>query len=211
MRILAVVNRSVAVSKLLLNFNGANNSNVFVDSSPSSHVMTTVGTPIQFNGKGIFDGNGYIYTDTLPAFLDKDYVITGSFSISSWPTGFQDPAIFGYNNPITLNPMGLLIGADADGLYKYKKLYFFVYDSVNLRSIVLHQTDITLNTLHTFKVIRSGGFTRLFLDDVEADTAYASGTETVISNSSRFCIGKGGSTLSLFSGTIDNFEVEISE
>ena len=196
-------------SNLLLTFSGANNSNVFVDSSVYSHTMTTVGTPIQFDGQGVFDGNGYIYTDTLPAFLDKDFVITGSFSISSWPTGFQDPAIFGYNDPITVNPMGLLIGAELDGLYKYKKLYFFVYDSVSLRRIVLHQTDITLNTLHTFKVIRSGGFTRLFLDDVEADTAYASGTETVISNSSRFCIGKGGSTLSLFTGVIAEINVVV--
>ena len=64
------------------------------------------------------------------------------------------------------------------------------------------QTDIALNTVHNFEVRRSGGFTRLFLDSVEATTPYASGTETVISNSSRFCVGKGGSTASLFEGTM---------
>lgn len=128
--------------------------------------MITVGTPFVQGNNGVFDGNSYIYTDGFPAFSDKDYSITGSFSISSWPTGFQDPAIFGYNDPVTVNPLGLLIGADADG------------------------------------------FTRLLFDNVEATTSYASGTEVVISPSSRFCVGKGGSTLKLFDGTVFELVVE---
>jgi len=156
---------SGGLTKVLeLLFNGADNSSVFLDTSSSNHTMTTVGTPTIQSNNGFFDGNGYIYTDGFPAFSDKDYSITGSFSISSWPHGFQDAAIFGYNDPITVNPLGLLIGADANGWYK--KLIFVVYDSVNFQHLIIHQTDITLNTLHTFEVRRSGGFTRLFFDDV---------------------------------------------
>jgi len=193
---------SGGLTKVLeLLFNGADNSSVFLDTSSSNHTMTTVGTPTIQSNNGFFNGGGNIYTDTLSAWSDNDYTITGSFSISSWPAGFQNPAIFGYDAPITVNPLGLLIGASGDGA-NYKKLIFFVYDSVNIEHIIVHQTDITLSTVHTFEVRRSGGFTRLFLDSVEATTPYASGTQTVISNSSRFCVGKGGSTASLFEGTM---------
>lgn len=199
------LSRTVVLEML---YDGIDNTNTFLDTSDFHRRMVTVGSPTIQGNSGSFDGNGYIYTDGFPAFSDKDYSITGSFSISSWPTGFQDPAIFGYNNPVTVNPMGLLIGADADGLYKYKKLYFFVYDGVSNRHVIIHDADITLNTLHTFEVRRSGGVTRLFFDEVEATTSYASGTEVVISPSSRFCIGKGGSTLNLFNGTVFELVVE---
>lgn len=199
-------NTASANPKLLLNFDAVDSSSVFVDGSTYNNTMTNVGMPTIAGNKGIFDGNSYIYTDTLPSFLDKDFEITGKFTISTYAGGFQAPAIFGYNEPITTNPMALEI--IPYGTY-YKRLHFVIYDGVNIPHDIYHQTDVSLNVEHTFKVERALGVVRLWLDDVEADTSYAIGSETVISNNSRFCIAKGGSTYALFEGKIDDVSVSI--
>ncbi len=196
-------------SNLLLTFSGANNSNVFVDSSSFNHTITTVGTPIQFNGLGVFDGNGYIYADTLPSFLAKDFTITGSFSISSWPSGFQNPAVCGYTNGTGTSHLGILVGAAAGGL-GHKKLIFMTRDEVGSTHYIVHQDDITLNTAHTFKAERLGGVVKLFIDDIEASSSYAIGSTSLTNDSSRFCIGGGGGLLELFVGTVDELNVSIA-
>ena len=192
-------------SNLLLTFSGANNSNVFVDSSSSNHTITTVGTPIQFDGKGVFDGNGYIYTDTLPKFLGKDFVITGKFKITSWPSGFQAPAIFGYND-LAAQPISLEIAPDS--VWFYKKLY--VRTTAITQDYLIHQTDITLNVEHTFKIERKDGFIQLYLDDVEANTKTSVGSNQLHDGATRFCIGKGGSTLALYEGKVDELNVALT-
>lgn len=194
---------------LQLNFNGANNSNVFIDSSGYNHAITTIGTPIQFDGKGVFDGSGYIYTDTLPDFLDKDFVITGKFSIPSWPSGFQNPAIFGYTNGTGVSQLGLLIGAAVGGL-GHKKLIFMTRDEVGTTHYIVHQDDITLNVQHTFKAERAGGVVRLFIDDIEAGSSYAIGSYSLTNDSSRFCIGGGGALYELLVGQVDELNVALT-
>ncbi len=195
-------------SNLLLTFSGANNSNVFVDSSSFNHTITTVGTPIQFDGKGVFDGNGYIYTDTLPAFTTHDFLITGKLTLTAWPTGFYAPAIFGYNDPATVQPISLQIGASGYGSL-YKKLMLAVYTGINTENFIWHETDIALDVEHTFKIQRDSGVIRLFLDDVEATANIPIGIGSLIDNATRFCVGKGGSTLSLFTGVIAEISVVV--
>ena len=196
-------------SNLLLTFSGANNSNVFVDSSSFNHTITTVGSPIQLNGLGVFDGNGYIYTDTLPSFLAKDFTITGAFSISSWPSGFQNPAVFGYANGTGVSHLGILVGGAVGGL-GYKKLIFMTRDEVGSTHYIVHQDDITLNIAHTFKAERLGGVVKLFIDDIEASSSYAIGSTSLTNDSSRFCIGGGGPLVELFVGTVDELNVSIA-
>jgi hypothetical protein len=195
-------------SNLLLTFSGANNSNVFVDSSSFNHTITTVGTPIQFNGLGVFDGNGYIYTDTLPLFLAKDFTITGAFSISGWPSGFQNPAVFGYTNGTSASHLGILVGGAA-GVLGYKKLILMTRDEIGSTQYIVHQDDITLNVVHTFKAERLNGFVRLFIDDIEASSSYAIGSTPLTNNSSRFCIGGGEALYELFVGTVDELNVVV--
>lgn len=196
-------------SNLLLTFSGANNTNLFIDDSSSHHTMVTVGTPIQFDGQGVFDGSGYIYTDTLPAFLDKDFTITGAFSISSWPSGFQNPAVCGYTNGTGVSHLGILVGGFVGGL-GYKKLIFMTRDEGGLTHYIVHQDDITLNIAHTFKAERLGGVVKLFIDDIEASSSYAIGSTSLTNDSSRFCIGGGGGLLELFVGTVDELNVSIA-
>jgi hypothetical protein len=193
---------------LWLKFEGANGSSVFVDSSTENNMITTVGTPIQMGGAGVFDGGGYIYTDTIPPFIDNDFLITGEFEIDAWPDGFQFPAIFGYNAPITVQPIALQIGTSGGGS-RYKKLVLSLYSGVNVENILTHQTDISLNTLHSFKVERKNGVIKLYLDDVECGSSIAIGTESIINNATRFCIAKGGSTYSLYDGLIYEFNLSI--
>jgi len=195
-------------SNLLLTFSGANNSNVFVDSSSFNHTITTVGTPIQFDGKGVFDGGGYIYTDTLPAFLDKDFTITGAFSISIWPSGFQNPAVCGYTDGTSVSHIGILVGGAA-GVLGYKKLIFMTRDEIGSTHYIVHQDDITLNIVHTFKAERLGGVVKLFIDDIEASSSYAIGSTPLTNDSSRFCIGGGGGLHELFTGVIAEINVVV--
>lgn len=194
---------------LWLKFEGTNGSNSFVDESPLANTMTTVGTPTIQGNQGFFDGGGYIYTDTVPAFLDKDYEITGEFLITAYPTGVQEPAIFGYESNTPTTPLALRIIP-----YAYtgnlNKLNLEVYDGLNVSHSLFHQTVPSLNVEHTFKVERTDGVVRLWLDEVEADTNYAIGTETIISNVSRFCVGRSGAGYLLFSGTVDNIVVKQS-
>lgn len=56
-----------------------------------------------------------IYTEGLPAFDAKDFIITGNFSISDWPSGYPAPAIFGYSDTITVQAIALQIGASSYG------------------------------------------------------------------------------------------------
>jgi len=212
---LALLNKSnsttpvtVPVTVLWLKFEGTNGSNSFVDESPLANIMTTVGTPTIQNNQGFFDGGGYIYTDTLPAFLDNDFLITGEFEIDAWPDGYQYPAIFGYNDPISVQPIALLIGSSGGGS-QYKKLVLSLYSGLNVENILTHQTDISLNTLHRFKVERKNGVIKLYLDDVECGSSIAIGTESIINNATRFCIAKGGSTYSLYDGLIYEFNLSI--
>ncbi len=196
-------------SNLLLTFSGANNSNFFVDSSSSNHTMVTVGTPIQFDGKGVFDGGGYIYTDTLPAFTTHDFLITGKLTLTAWPTGFYAPAIFGYDDPVTVQPISLQIGASGYGSL-YKKLMLAVYTGTNTENLIWHETDIALDVEHTFKIQRDSGVIRLFLDDVEATANIPIGIGSLIDNATRFCVGKGGSTLALYGGKVDELNVALT-
>lgn len=205
--ILCQVNASI--SDLLLNFDGANNTNLFIDDSSSHHTMVTVGTPIQFDGQGVFDGNGYLYTDTLPKFLDKDFVITGKFSIQGWPSGFNNPAIFGYKHDRGVGQIGLLIGGAVGGL-GYKKLAFMTRDEIATTHYIVHQDDITLNVEHEFKAERLNGVVRLFVDDVEAVSSYAIGSALICDNSDRFCVGGSGAFIELFVGAIDELNVVLT-
>lgn len=196
-------------SNLQLNFNGANNSNVFIDSSGYNHAITTVGTPIQYDGKGVFDGGGYIYTDTLPAFTTHDFLITGKLTLTAWPTGFYAPAIFGYDDPATVQPISLQIGASGYGSL-YKKLMLAVYTGINTENFIWHETDIALDVEHTFKIQRDSGVIRLFLDEVEATANIPIGIGSLIDNATRFCVGKGGSTLALYNGKVDELNVALT-
>lgn len=194
--------------KLLLNFDAADNSSVFVDSSSYNNAITNVGAPTIVGNKGVFDGNSYIYTDTLPNLSDFDFEITGKFLMTAYPTGFQEPAIFGYEHNTPTTPLALRIIP-----YAYtgnlNKLNLEVYDGLNVPHSLFHQTVPSLNVEHTFKVERTDGVVRLWLDEVEADTNYAIGTETIISNVSRFCVGRANSGLLLFNGKVDDLSVSI--
>lgn len=196
------------ISNLLLNFDGADNSNIFIDDSSFHHTMVTVGTTIQLGGKGAFDGNGHIYTDTLPAFLDKDFVITGKFSIPNYPTShYYQYTIFGFYRGVEiLDPICLSIGA---GNSNYKKLYINAIATDSQRLFLTHQTDVSLNDDHTFKVERSNGVIRLFLDGIEATSTIVTSKSLSVAES-RFCVGHGGDFADPFVGTIDELNVSIS-
>lgn len=205
--ILCQVNASI--SDLLLNFDGANNTNLFIDDSSYHHTIVTVGTPIQFDGKGVFDGSGYIYTDTLPAFLDKDFVITGKFSIPNYPLSYYyQYTIFGFYRGVEiLDPICLSIGPGIST--NYKKLYINAITPDLERLFLTHQTDVSLNDEHTFKVQRSNGVIRLFLDGIEAASTIVTSKSLSVAES-RFCVGHGGDYADPFVGIIDELNVSIA-
>ena len=193
---------------LELLFNGADNSSVFLDTSSSNHTMTVVGSPTIQGNSGYFDGGGYIYTDTLPAFLDNDFLFTGKFSIPNYPTSYYyQYTIFGFYSGVEiLDPICLSIGP---GNSNYKKLYVNAITTDSERLFLTHQTDVSLNDEHTFKVERSNGVIRLFLDGIEATSTIVTSKSLSVAES-RFCVGHGGDYADPFVGTIDELNVSIA-
>ena len=206
---LALLNKSnstTPVTVLDLQFTGANGSTTFTDSSTYGATFTRTGSPTIQDNMGEFTTDGYYIKASQPVaglweWGANDFEITGEFKINS---------VGGYRGIIcqrnVLGSVGTFsIFVDADSL---DSLRFLVATSGGYKSVT-HQTPLSANTLHTFKVARHGEYLRLWIDDVESTTPVYIGNETIPPDVTDITVGVvlSPSTYYTLGGRVDNLKI----
>ena len=173
----------------LLHFDGANNTQVFTDSSPNNqNIIANSGN------KGVYLSNTWAKFGSTSCFFDGavflNNIITNAAYVGS-PLGAGDwqidcwirPAsvsgmkgIFNIYNDSTRLPINLIINA---GVLKVQ--VDTIANSV-LEFQVAHQTALVANSAYHVRALRKDGYIRLFLDGIEATTPANIGTTPLVSN-----------------------------
>lgn len=177
---------------LWLKFEGENGSTTFTDSSPHNAIFTRVGNPTIQDNSGAFFGGDHIKANQPVAGLyvwgDEDFEISGEFKLAS---------IGGYQGIVGQRTTGS--GAFTMSIFVNKdfgsKLVFQVAKSGGGHATIVHQTLPSLNVLHSFKALRNGDYTELYLDNVKNDDdsgAYI-GSNSILNNGTEIQVGVLGS------------------
>ena len=201
----------------LLHFDGANNTQVFTDSSPNNQNIIAEGsnngvylsdTWAKFGGTSCFF-NGATYLRT-----NSDYV-GGNLGSGDWQIdGFIRPnsvsgqkGIFNINYGSSRTPINLKL---VSGVLT---LQVQVLDNSSWQYTLTHQTAFVANTEYHIRALRKNGYLRLFVDGIEASSSGINiGTDSLVSNGEgRFFIGLAWSNIGEFgqpfNGYIDEFRI----
>ena len=204
----------------LLHFDGANNTQVFTDSSPTSQNI------IANNGNtGVYLSNGWSKFGATSCFFNGDVFVNylrtnseyvggnlgaGDWQIDCWirpATVSGLKGIFNILDGSSSVPINLIINA---GVLKVQ--VDTIANSAVWEFEVAHQTALFANSEYHVRALRKDGYIRLFLDGIEATTPANIGTTPLASNGEgTIQIGAAwnyvGGFPQQFSGYIDEFRI----
>jgi hypothetical protein len=194
---------------LLLNFNGANESTTFTDSSPNGFTLTANGdakistAESKFGGaSGLFDGNG----DYLSAPDDEAFSFgTGDFTVELWfyATSLSTPyaGLVGKGRPEIHASDNWSLEIDNP-----TTLAFWNWgDGYSLNSV----DPISVNTWHHVAVCRSAGVTTMFLDGVSQESSALLAGDIAFNSAAELIVGANAHDVSArpFAGYIDDLRI----
>jgi hypothetical protein len=189
---------SAGVTRLLLNFNGANNSTVFTDSSIDNLTITKRGTPVisisqnKFGGSsGYFNGSSSLTNSSLS-------LATSDFTIEAWiyvTTANINQTIVNQGDSDSTGNFILLIAAN-------NKIAFYAdnYDRISATAGI---TTISPNQWYHIAFTRSGSTYRTFVNGYLDATCTFSPNHT----GSPFKVGDGYGGIRYFNGYIEDLRI----
>lgn len=192
---------------ILLNFDGADGSTTFTDSSPFNRSFTTrFGSPVistaqsKEGGSSLYlDGSSSIFTPDAADLELGDSNFDFSFSI--YPTAsLANKWLF---SRWESGNLAYQIYTNGTG-----KIAFDFRNSVGGVSTATGATAIPLNTWTDVSIAREGGFIKLRLNDVQDSMAGVSGS--MLDGTSRLVIGTWPTGGSGVTGYIDKFKLDKS-
>jgi len=196
-------------TKLLLHFDGSNDSTNFIDSSNSRHIVTALdGAKLKTDTKkfgtasGLFDGSGDCLS--IPDSADWDFG-SGDFTIDFWmklgSVGGND-MIFGQSDDVSNRILISIDGASGQDIYVQVK-------SADLNVNISNAHGIVDSNFHHVAVVRYGNVWNLYIDGTSIGNVTDAGTMTNMSD--EIYIGgattDGGSTFFYFPGYLDEFRI----
>lgn len=173
-------------SSLLLNFNGANNSTTFTDSSTYNNTVTRYGSAIistaqsKFGGSsGYFDGVG----DYLGITTNSIFALgTGDFTVELWayPTAFPTSDLHSLiDNRSSASSGGLLLWIGADE----KWVCYISANSNSTQTTISSTSAASLNTWTHLRATRSNGVIYFYVNGFLQGTMGTSGSPDNLSPS----------------------------
>ena len=210
MSLLASIPRTYPAS-LLLNFDGANNSTTFTDSSSYNHTGTAYGnakisiTQSKFGGSsGYFDGTGDYVQFPYNSIFDLS---SGDWTLEAW---FY-PIALAADMKIASNA---IISKDTNGanfnwnINVAQNGIVFVTNNVgNIATDVLYAyTTISTNTWHHVAIVKNGSYVKIYLNSELVDSKSMTVNNTV-TNAITIGCSSHNSPNSFFNGYIDSLRV----
>ena len=203
-----------SLTSALLHFDGTNNTQVFVDSSPNNQNIIASDTGVYLSDTWAKFGSTSCFFDGAYLRTNSDYV-GGNLGSGDWQIdGFIRPnsvsgqkGIFCVYNGSSRTPINLKL---VSGVLT---LQVQVLDNSSWQYTLTHQTAFVANTEYHIRALRKDGYLRLFVDGIEASSSGINiGTDSLVQNGvGQFFIGLAWSNIGEFgqhfNGYIDEFRI----
>jgi len=206
--------------KLLLHCDGSNESQLFIDDSGNSNVVTAQGNAELLiaqkkfgTASGYFSGTTNDYLTVPNSSTDFDFG-SGDFTIDLWARFTELDTPDEYHYPIFCSrwssPASFIFGYDNKGLFDgVNNWLFFQYNSNQTHKV---SWTAVVDTWYHFAVVRNGANLKLYVNGIQIGSTFNIGTTAILDNTNDLYIGNyqylsGGDNSARVRGYIDELRI----